>query len=593
MKFHFRVSNQRIHAINSKDMNKKIYKFIKTISLVVLPVLGADGGLSSCDDFLSIKPLNDIVLENYWTEEADVYSVLNSCYAQLESSNCISRMIAWGEMRSDNMTNGASTPNDINQIFKENILETNQYTNWQSFYEVINRCNTVIHFAPSVHELDPNFSKSELNATIAEATTLRALCYFYLIRAFRDVPYVTEPSLSDDQEYQVPAMPFDAILQNLIKDVEAVAEDAYRSYGEETVENTCRITRWACYALLADLNLWKGDYENCIKYCDLVIDQKIAQYEEEYEKNPTTLTTELYGKYPLISESTGNSNYAGNTYDEIFGTGNSFESIFELNFINNQNVTNSTISSFYGSNGRTTGSIGVPSFICEEVNSGTNKYFTKTDCRFLENVTSASNKYYIMKYVNQSCSFRTSTTTGNAPTVSTTVRSNNYANWIIYRLTDIMLIRAEAEIQLAGDIEKGTELTEEQEAHYRSAFGCISAVWRRANNKRIAVSDTLVYDDYAVSRQTMEDLVMDERQRELMFEGKRWFDLVRQCRRDGNNDRMISKVIGKFQENTSAIRIKLSSDNILYWPYNREELKQNDKLQQNPAYETQNTEQNF
>lgn len=560
---------------------------------LILPFGGVLGGLTSCDKFLSIEPLNDIVLENYWTEEADVYSVLTSCYAQLESTDCINRMIAWGEFRSDNMTNGSGTPYGVQQILKENILETNEFTKWQCFYEVINRCNTVIHYAPIVNQLDPNFTDSELEATLAEATALRALSYFYLIRTFRDVPLVTEPSLDDSQDYQIPASSFDDIINWLIKDVESVAEHAVRSYGEESVENTCRITRWSCYALLADLCLWKGDYEKCIEYCDLVIDHKIMQYKDEFEKNPTTITTELYGKYPLISESSAGSNFAGNTYNEIFGTGNSFESIFELNFVNNQRVTNSAVANYFGTSSNPTGQVGVPTFLYENVFSGENEYFKKTDCRYLENMTSLNNKVYITKYVNQSCSFRTSTTSGAAPTVNSSSRSSNYANWIIYRLTDIILMRAEAEIELAGNVTAGEILTEEQTEHYRKAFAGVSAVWKRANNKRTATTDTLVYEDYAISRSVMEDLVLEERQRELMFEGKRWFDLVRLSLREKNNSRMISKVIPKFQENTSAIRIKLASPDILFWPYNREELKQNPNIKQNPAYETSNTEQNF
>ena len=576
-----------------RNMNSLLYSWVKALPGALLMAVTSLSLLSSCDDFLSIEPQNEIVLENYWTEEKDVNSVLNSCYAQLESRDCISRMIVWGELRSDNMTTGSGTYHNVQQILKENILETNDYTNWQCFYQVINQCNTVIHYAPGVNAIDPNFTDSELRATIAEAKTLRALCYFYLIRTFRDVPYVTEPSKEDSQDFQVAATPFVQVLDSLIADVESVKDDAVRSYGEESVENTCRITRWACYSLLADLCLWKGEWQKCIDYCNLVIEQKVREYDEAYEKNPTTLTVELYDTYPLISESASGSNFAGNTYNEIFGTGNSFESIFELNFVENQNVTNGAISTFYGSTGNKTGQIGVPTFLNSDIFADQNKYFQKTDCRALENMVEQNNKVYIAKYVNQSVSFRTSTTTGAAPIVNGTVRSSAYANWIVYRLTDVMLMRAEAEVELAGDVAEGAVLTEEQTQHYRNAFDCVSAVWKRANNKRTSAVGLLVFEDYATSRSTMENLVLDERQRELMFEGKRWFDLVRLARREGDNSRLIEKVLPKFQENTSAIRIKLSAADVLYWPYNREELKQNPKLVQNPAYVTDNTEQNF
>ena len=567
---------------------KNIYK---TLALLCLAVLSQ--GFQSCSDFLSIEPQNEIVRENYWTEEKDVVSMLNSCYSQMESQDCIRRMIVWGELRSDNMTTGSGTYNSLQQIIKENILETNDYTNWQSFYQVINQCNTILHDAPGVNAIDPNFTDSELRATIAEATTLRALSYFYLIRTFRDVPYVTRPSIDDSQDFQMKATPFAQVLDSLIADVESVKEDAVRSYGEESVENTCRITRWACYSLLADLYLWKGEWQKCIDYCNLVIQQKIKDYEDAYAKNPTTLTVELYGDYPLISETLTGSNFAGNAYNEIFGAGNSFESIFELNFVTNQSVTNGAVSGFYGSSSNRTGQIAAPTYLNSEVNTGQNKYFEKTDCRYLENMFDQNNKVYISKYVNQSVSFRTTSTSGMTPNVTSSTRTTAYANWILYRLTDVMLMRAEAEVELAGDVPEGAVLTDEQTQHYRNAFDLVLAVWKRANNKRTSNTGLPTFETYATSRMAMEDFVLDERQRELMFEGKRWFDLVRLSRRDGNNDRLIEKVLPKFQENTSAIRIKLSAADVLYWPYNREELKQNTKLVQNPAYVTDHTEQNF
>ena len=571
----------------------KINKTYKSLAGAMLLAVSAQGLLSSCDDFLTIEPQNESVLENFWTEEADVNSVLYSCYAKMASVDCMKRMIVWGESRSDNMVTGSGAPNDLMQIFKENILETNGYTNWQCFYETINRCNTVLHYAPEVNAIDPNFTDAELRATIAEVTTLRALCYFYLISTFRDVPYVTEPSIDDTQDYQIAATPFDEVLDRLIADLEAVKNDAVRSYGEDSDENKYRITRWSCYALLADLYLWKGEWQKCIDYCDLVINEKIAEHEKGYSENPTTWPVFLFDGYPLISETGANGNYAGIAYGRIFGTGASFESLFELHCEQSNSGENKAVADFYGTSGMRNGQIGAASFIYDGVFDGTNKYFAKTDSRYLEYMFSSNNKAYISKYVYRTVSFNTTTTTGAAPRVDASIRTSADANWIVYRLTDVMLMRAEAEIEMAGNVEPGSMLSEEQMGHYRNAFATILAVWKRANNKRTSTSDLLKFDDYSGSRTDMENLLLEERQRELLFEGKRWFDLVRFSRRDKDNTRLLQKVTPKFQENASVIRVKLATQDALYWPYNREEIKQNPYLVQNPAYETDNTEQNF
>ena len=83
----------------------------------------------------------------------------------------------------------------------------------------------------------------------------------------------------------------------------------------------------------------------------------------------------------------------------------------------------------------------------------------------------------------------------------------------------------------------------------------------------------------------MEELVLKERRRELLFEGKRWFDLVRMARRDGNTERLTQLVLLKYTENVSAVRIKLADMNAIYWPILKDELKINTLLKQNPAYE--------
>ena len=78
--------------------------------------------------------------------------------------------------------------------------------------------------------------------------------------------------------------------------------------------------------------------------------------------------------------------------------------------------------------------------------------------------------------------------------------------------------------------------------------------------------------------------MLEERQREFLFEGKRWFDLVRTARRDGDNSRLVNLCTRKYLENVNAIKIKLADPNIIYFPYAKSELKVNPLLRQNPAF---------
>ena len=347
-------------------MKKLLYQFKYIICAVAMTA-----PLTGCSDFLDILPMNEVVLENYWTEKGDVTSVVNSCYESLENGDCITRMGVWGELRSDNLRLGSNVPNEINEILKENLLPSNPMCSWARFYEAINRCNTVCYYAPQVQAIDPNYTEEEMRANVAEASALRALCYFYLIRTFRDVPYTTQPSIDDNQVFVKAATPFNAVLDSLVTDLEKVKDDAVSRYytddSPNAYVNSSRITRWAIYALLADLYLWKGDWDNSIKYCDLVINFKRKQYDEMLERQGNVNNIDLFGGIPMILEKPIGSTNCGNAYNEIFGEGNSFESIFELYFRANQSQQNTWVSNYFGNNTNTVGRLTAPDFLCKEL----------------------------------------------------------------------------------------------------------------------------------------------------------------------------------------------------------------------------------
>lgn len=541
--------------------------------------------LTGCDDFLDTLPLNDVVLENYWTQKADVKSVLNSCYESLESPESVTRMAVWGELRSDNIIQGRSVGQDISDLLKENLLPTNTLAKWDVMYQTINRCNTVCHYAPIVMDRDPNYSEGEMRGNVAEAAFMRDLCYFYLIRTFRDVPLSFEPSIDDQRDYQVAPTPMNDALDSLIKDLKGVEDYAVRRYVDDSrmtnseaasdaAENSSRVTRVAVWALLADVSLWRGNYDDCIEYCDKVINFKKEQYRLKKDNlGDLTDVIELAG-VPLLREKNDGATRSGSAYGQIFGTGNSFESLFELHFRTNQSVSNSFVNSYYGSSSQPLGYLSAPSIHCKDAALGNCDLYAKNDCRVYEYMAATNSRYAIKKYVFTSVSMDNSNVTDERSLrLSTSTRGNAYANWIVYRLTDVMLMKAEALVEKGGD------------DNYTSAFAMVNAVNKRARSLYDGTArDTLVMDDYKTSREKMEQLVLDERNRELMFEGKHWYDLVRMALRDGDNQRLITQATAKYEDNVNAIKIKLADPNILFFPYYRDELRLNPYLTQNSAY---------
>ena len=562
---------------------------IKNIIYSAFGMFCATATLSSCSDFLEIEPQNEIILEKFWNEKADVDAIIAGCYSNMQSDNMLIRMMIWGEFRSDNITRGQHLDKDVNieNILKENLLATNGYTTWDQFYNIINRCNTVIKYAPGVAAKDPAFSESELKADIAEVSALRDLCYFYLIRTFRNVPYSTEAFTDDDQTMDLPASSFDEILDKLIADLESVKEDAVETYpkGSSVKElyQTSRITKTAIYAMLCEMYLWKKDYQNCIKYADLVIEAKKKQYEED-NKNSTVVNDETRTNgYPLITcDYTYSTSIYGRAYSSIFGQGNSSESIFELTFMPEDNMpSNGAVSLCYG-NSKNAGFMGyasVPSFIGSDVSSKIFDVFkNKYDSRAYENIIG---EQAIGKYVYRQSLIDFSTGSASPLYSNIYYEGKVKSNWIIYRLSDIMLLKAEALSQL---ISNSDTFSEQDQTYFEQAFSLVNAVNKRSVCQPISqLKDTLVMTQYN-TKDNIVNLVMEERQRELMFEGKRWYDLVRRSMRDNNTDYLTTKVLQKFTSNTSAIQNQFRKMDAIFWPYNNDELKVNKNLQQNPAF---------
>ena len=174
-----------------------------------------------------------------------------------------------------------------------------------------------------------------------------------------------------------------------------------------------------------------------------------------------------------------------------------------------------------------------------------------------------------------------------------------YAGWIIYRLTDVMLMRAEAEIELAGMMSPNVEWMDKEittayrdgatlstaEDYYMDAFNIICAVYLRSNpSAQTQQTQSCPKLDSYTDYNSFVTLCENERRRELMFEGKRYYDLVRRARREGNTSHFAAQVASKFGEASKAVLIKMALMDFMYMPYAEAQLDVNPNLHQNPAY---------
>lgn len=565
-------------------------------------------GLSSCNDFLTIYPTDKTIGEDFWKTKEDVKNMVTGAYGSMISYGCQERAIIWGAFRSDELVKYSSASNTaLDNINAVNLLPTNGFNDWASFYGVINRCNIVLNHAADVLELDPAFTEGDYNETRAQMLALRSFCYFYLVRAFRDVPYTTQSYEDDDQIMVLPQTTPDSVMQFCIRDLEEAERYIMHSgaYGRSDWRNVGYFTRDAVWALLSDIYLWRAsmthsqsDYQRCIEYADKVIQSKDEYYTNNQAGRVSTLNADPY--HLLTRE---------DAFTNIFLSMNSRESILEWQY-DGSNNSNTALENYYyeegSSSSHKTTSILMASqifnSIAENANTiqGLKAFYTKNDYRYWMNVygvgSEEATELSIRKMVDQSIVMFDPATMNESFSKSNSRAFDNYQqNWVAYRLTDIMLMKAEALVQTAASDSDAVVL--------ERAFNLVQAVNKRSMPK--TANDTLQFNDFP-DRSSMELLVLAERERELCFEGKRWFDLVRYCYRhmDGVDittklaDKtdwpalyapMLRLIVRKYVNGGEAVSYKMKSEPYLYWPIYEYEIKVNNLLRQNPVFVTEKT----
>jgi len=146
--------------------------------------------------------------------------------------------------------------------------------------------------------------------------------------------------------------------------------------------------------------------------------------------------------------------------------------------------------------------------------------------------------------------------------------ADSYAHWMVYRYADILLMKAEALNQLGQG---------------QAALDIIDTVRERANALPATARTPNPTDKNEIT-----NYLLEERAREFAFEGKRWYDLLRNARRD-NYDRidLLLDIVSTTAspENQQSAITKYRDIRSHYFPIYDYELQTNKKLIQNPFYQ--------
>jgi starch-binding outer membrane protein, SusD/RagB family len=236
-------------------------------------------------------------------------------------------------------------------------------------------------------------------------------------------------------------------------------------------------------------------------------------------------------------------------FNELYYEGNSTESIFELQF--DAQKLNPFYLMHIGSSRRWAAA---PHLMEEVFGVDIVNIVPLVDLRG-DGTSLRSNDLTIWKYIG-------------ANSTGTILRTSDqsFAHWIFYRYADVLLMKAEAINQQNKPLE---------------ASRLVKTIRQRAN----AFDFNGTMD--STSKSAMEEYILQERQREFAFEGKRWFDLLRNAKRNNYQqlDYLIkAAAISVPSDRQQAAFNKLRDKNSHYFPIYLYEMQTNKLLVQNPFY---------
>ena len=476
----------------------------------IVALVGSALMLGSCADYLVREPQDALDPATFFSSQENAVIAVNGIYnAALEPVKGRTYAIDFDCM-SDNMYNYSRNQNT--QEFGQGTHGSSSVyalNFWSRGYRGISRANTLLAWLDHCYEITVPATNIK-DRLRSEALFLRAYFYSELIDFFGDVPmYLEQVDLADSK----PRTPKAQVVEQILGDLEEAAKYLPVTYA---AEDTGRATRGAALALKGKIELYNGMYAQAAETLKEVIDLK--------DENGAL----RYDLYPL--------------YRELFlpQNENNCEVIFDIQYMKNaysQGLTHQLYTFTYEWNSYCPTSALAESYYTKNGypvswNAETQLYesadpafdptypYKDRDPRLDQSIIMPGTDNGRGAIFLPSSSNHTGMKIRKWNDYTETEKNNSEHNIILIRFADVLLMRAEALIEL-GQLGEAREI--------------INDIRRRAANsvdKHIAYArdfcEIALYPaSYFADKETARKCLRWERRLEMAMESSRYFDLRR------------------------------------------------------------------
>lgn len=235
-------------------------KTLKNILYCGAAALLTLGSAACSDSFLDVESKTEPNSGNYYKNQSQAYRALIGCYDGWRlTSSCVDDypFLIASNIMSDECYGGAGTGDgrqaQVIDGFDPSISlsDVNIFQKaWQYYYAAVYRCNELITKEEQI-EWGENDNRS---LYIGEARALRAIMYFDMVRLWGNIPLLLEPSQENVPQAQ-PSAVYAAIFDDL-----RYAIDNIPAAANADAESIGRITRYAAEGIFARAYLFYSGY---------------------------------------------------------------------------------------------------------------------------------------------------------------------------------------------------------------------------------------------------------------------------------------------------------------------------------------------